>query len=48
MAIIQTMNSKQFEIYYEYIGFEDISTEDTIYADEKNYRAISNCFSCLL
>ena len=43
-----TLNSKQIEVYYEYVDFEDISTEDTIYADEKNNRAISNCFSCLL
>ena len=38
MAIMQTLNSKQIEVYYEYVGFEDISTEDTIYANEKNNR----------
>ena len=48
MAIMQTLNNKQIGVYYEYVGFEDISTEDTIYEDEKNNRAISNCFSCLL
>ena len=35
MAIMQTLDSKKIEVYYEYIGFEDISTEDTIYEDEK-------------
>ena len=48
MEIMQTLNSKQIEVYYVYVGFEDISTEDTIYADEKNNGANSNCFSCLL
>ena len=36
MEIMKTLNSKQIEIYYEYVCFEDISTEDTIYEDEKN------------
>ena len=36
MAVMQTLDSKQIEAHCEHVGFEDISTEDTMYIDEKN------------
>ena len=36
MAVMQSLDSKQIEAHCEHVGFEDISTEDTIYTDEKN------------
>ena len=38
MAVMQSLDSKQIEAHCEHVGFEDISTEDTIYTDEKNNR----------
>ena len=38
MAVMQTLDSKQIEAHCEHVGFEDISTEDTMYIDEKNER----------
>ena len=35
IEIMKSLSSKQIEIYYEYVYFEKISTEDTIYEDEK-------------
>ena len=36
IAVMQTLDSKQIEAHCEHIGFEDISTEDTTYINEKN------------
>ena len=36
MAVMQSLDSKQIEAHCEHVGFEDISTEDTMYTDEKN------------
>ena len=36
MTVMQTLDSKQIEAHCEHVGFEDISTEDTMYTDEKN------------
>ena len=35
MTVMQTLDSKQIEAHCEHVGFEDISTEDDIYTDEK-------------
>ena len=36
MTVMQSLDSKQIEAHCEHVGFEDISTEDTMYIDEKN------------
>ena len=36
MTVMQTLDSKQIEAHCEHVGFEDISTEDTMYVNEKN------------
>ena len=36
MTVMQSLDSKQIEAHCEHVGFEDISTEDTLYTDEKN------------
>ncbi len=36
MTVMQSLDSKQIEAHCEHVGFEDISTEDTMYTDEKN------------
>ena len=36
MTVMQSLDSKQIEAHCEHAGFEDISTEDTMYTDEKN------------
>ena len=36
MTVMQTLDSKQIEAHCEHVGFEEISTEDTMYTDEKN------------
>ena len=36
MAVMQSLDSKQIEAHCEHVGFEDISTEDTMYINEKN------------
>ena len=36
MLVMQSLDSKQIEAHAEHVGFEDISTEDTMYIDEKN------------
>ena len=36
MKVMQSLDSKQIEAHCEHVGFEDISTEDTLYTDEKN------------
>ena len=38
MTVMQTLDSKQIEAHCEHVGFEDISTEDTVYTDEKNQK----------
>ena len=38
MTVMQSLDSKQIEAHCEHVGFEDISTEDTMYVDEKNQR----------
>ena len=36
MLVMQSLDSKQIEAHAEHVGFENISTEDTMYVDEKN------------
>ena len=36
MTVMQSLDSKQIEAHCEHVGFEDISTEDTMYTDKKN------------
>lgn len=36
MSVMQSLDSKQIEAHCEHVGFENISTEDAIYKDEKN------------
>ena len=36
MLVMQSLDSKQIEAHAEHVGFENISTEDTMYIDEKN------------
>ena len=36
MTVMQSLDSKQIEAHCEHVGFEDISTEDTMYKDIKN------------
>ena len=36
MSVMQALDSKQIEAHCEHVGFENISTEDAIYKDEKN------------
>ena len=36
MTVTQSLDSKQIEAHCEHVGFEDISTEDTMYKDIKN------------
>ena len=36
MAVMQSLDSKQIGAHCEYVGFEDISTEETMYIDETN------------
>ena len=38
MLVMQSLDSKQIEAHAEHVGFENISTEDTMYVDEKNGR----------
>ena len=35
MTVMQALDSKQIEAHCEHVGFENISTEDAIYTDEK-------------
>ena len=36
MVVMQHLDSKQIEAHCEHVGFENITTEDTMYTDEKN------------
>ena len=36
IAVMQSLDSKQIEAHCEHVGFEDISSENTIYISEKN------------
>ena len=36
MSVMQALDSKQIEAHCEHVGFENISTEDALYKDEKN------------
>ena len=36
MLVMQSLDSKQIEAHAEHVGFENISTVDTMYVDEKN------------
>jgi hypothetical protein len=36
MSVMQALDSKQIEAHCEHVGFENISTEDAVYKDEKN------------
>ena len=36
ISVMQALDSKQIEAHCEHVGFENISTEDTVYKDEKN------------
>ncbi len=38
VSVLQSLDSKQIEANAEHVGFENISIEDTIYADDKNGR----------
>ena len=38
MLVMKSLDSKQIEAHAEHVGFENISTEDTMYVDEKNGR----------
>ncbi len=36
IAVMQSLDSKQIEAHCEHVGFEDISSENTMYISEKN------------
>ena len=36
IAVMQSLDSKQIEAHCEHVGFEDISSENTMYTSEKN------------
>ena len=36
MLVMQSLDSKQIEAHVEHVGFENISTEETMYVDDKN------------
>ena len=36
ISVMQSLDSKQIEAHAEHVGFENISTEDTMYVDDKN------------
>ena len=36
MSVMQALDSKQIEAHCEHVGFENISTEDSVYTDEKS------------
>ena len=44
MSVMQVLDSKQIEAHCEHVGFENISTEDSVYTDEssgKEYPTVS-------
>ena len=36
ITVMQSLDSKQIEAHCEHVGFEDISSENTMYTSEKN------------